>query len=88
MPKIEIYTKNYCPFCKRAKHLLASKGVSFEEFDVTFSKAGQQEMMQRSGRHTVPQVFINGHHVGGSDDLIEANRSGKLDLLLANLVAA
>ena len=82
MNRVEIYTKNYCPFCRRAKHLLSVKGIDFEEYDVTREPAGQQEMMERSGRRTVPQTFIDGIHIGGSDDLVDYDRSGALDQLL------
>ena len=88
MTNIEIYTKDYCPFCARAKHLLTTKGVSFTEYDVTHDVAGQQEMIERSQRRTVPQIYINGHHVGGHDDLVAADRSGELDKLLAGKSAA
>ena len=88
MAKVEIYTKNFCPYCQRAKHLLSTKGVSFEEYDVTNDAAGQRDMIERSRRRTVPQIFIDGHHLGGSDDLIEANRTGRLDQLLAGTTAA
>lgn len=84
MARVEIYTKFLCPYCARAKKLLESKGVSYEEIDITMGGPKRQEMMQRaSGRHTVPQVFIDGRHIGGSDDLAELDRSGKLDPLLA-----
>lgn len=82
MNRVEIYTKDYCPFCERAKRLLSRKGVEFEEFDVTHDIAGQQEMIERSGRRTVPQIFIDGVHIGGSDDLVDSDRSGALDRLL------
>ena len=88
MTNIEIYTKNYCPFCASAKHLLTTKGVSFTEYDVTYDAEGQQEMIQRSQRLTVPQIYIGGHHVGGYDDLAAADRSGELDRLLADQTAA
>ncbi len=88
MTNIEIYTKDYCPFCARAKHLLTTKGVSFTEYDVTHDVEGQQEMIERSQRRTVPQIFINGYHVGGNDDLVAANQSGELDKLLAGQSAA
>ena len=88
MARVEIYTKDYCPYCRRAKHLLETKGVRFEEYDVTNDAAGQRDMIQRSGRRTVPQVFVDGLQVGGSDDLIEANRTGRLDQLLAGKSAA
>jgi len=82
MNDIDIYTKTYCPFCKRAKALLDAKGVSYRELEVSTDQALQQQMRERSGRRTVPQVFINNRHIGGSDDLIEANNSGLLDELL------
>ncbi|MGQ7848323.1 glutaredoxin 3 [Granulosicoccus sp. 3-233] len=82
MNNIDIYTKTYCPFCKRAKALLDAKGVSYRELEVSTDQALQQQMRERSGRRTVPQIFINNHHIGGSDDLIDANNSGLLDELL------
>ena len=86
--KIEIYTKSYCPFCHRAKALLDAKGLSYEEIEVSMSPALEQESQQRSGRDTVPQVFINDLHIGGSDDLAEAAANGSLDELIATSVAA
>ncbi|MET0308962.1 MAG: glutaredoxin 3 [Sphingomonas sp.] len=84
MAKIEIYTKAFCPYCTRAKHLLDGKGVGYEEFDITMGGPKRQEMIQRAhGRTTVPQVFIDGEHVGGSDDLAALEREGRLDQLLA-----
>ena len=84
MAKIEIYTKFGCPYCTRAKSLLGSKGVGFEEIDVSMDPAKRQEMLGRAnGRTTVPQIFIDGSHVGGSDDLAALDRSGKLDPMLA-----
>ena len=88
MNQVVIYTKNYCPYCARAKHLLTRKGIAFEEIDVTFDPEGQQEMIERSGRRTVPQVFIDGVHVGGSDDLAEAERNGELDPLAESQATA
>ena len=83
MAKIEIYTKFGCPYCTRAKSLLASKGVPYEEYDISMDGGRRQEMMGRSnGRYTVPQIFIDGRHVGGSDDLAELDRCGALDPLL------
>lgn len=82
MNNIEIYTKGYCPFCHRAKALLDAKGVSYKEYEVSTDYALQQEMRDRSGRMTVPQVFINNRHIGGSDDLGDAENSGLLDELL------
>ncbi len=84
MAKVEIYTKFLCPYCTRAKSLLAAKGVQFDEIDISMGGPKREEMIQRaSGRTTVPQIFIDGHHVGGSDDLAALDRAGKLDPLLA-----
>lgn len=84
MPRVEIYTTPWCAYCIAAKRLLQRKGVSFEETDVSSDFERRQEMMQRAGgRHTVPQIFIGGRHVGGSDDLHALDRAGKLDPLLA-----
>ncbi len=77
--RVEIYTKDYCPYCTRAKRLLSRKGIEFREYDVTHDVAGQKEMIERSGRRTVPQIFIDDVHVGGSDDLVDYDRSGALD---------
>ena len=82
MSTVEIYTKDYCPYCHRAKTELTQKGVDYREIDVTTDAVKEMEMVQRSGRHTVPQIFINDYHVGGSDDLQDAERSGLLDRLL------
>jgi glutaredoxin 3 len=83
MAKIEIYTTPICPYCARAKGLLEDKGVAFEEIDV-FMDSGQREAMRSraNGRNTVPQTFIDGKHVGGCDELVALERSGKLDPLL------
>jgi glutaredoxin 3 len=84
MPRVEIYTKMLCPYCARAKRLLGEKGVAFEEYEISMDPAKRQEMLGRSnGRTTVPQIFFDGRHIGGSDDLAELERSGKLDPLLA-----
>ena len=84
MAKIEIYTKAFCPYCSRAIALLTSKGAEFEEFDITMGGPKRSEMLERAnGRNTVPQIFIDGRHVGGSDDLAALDRDGKLDALLA-----
>ncbi|TRW16781.1 glutaredoxin 3 [Glacieibacterium frigidum] len=84
MPKVEIYTKFFCPYCTRAKALLKSKGVAFEEHDISMGGERRTEMLARApGRTTVPQIFIGDTHVGGSDDLAAADRSGQLDALLA-----
>ncbi len=84
MAKVEIYTKMTCPYCIRAKALLKQKGVDAAEIVVDFGGEKKQEMVQRTGgRMTVPQIFIDGQHVGGCDDLFELDDSGKLDGLLA-----
>ncbi|MFS0771568.1 glutaredoxin 3 [Sphingomonas sp. 1P08PE] len=84
MAKVEIYTKAFCPYCSRAMKLLASKRVEVEEVDITMGGPRRQEMIQRAaGRTTVPQVFIDGRHIGGSDDLAALDRAGGLDPLLA-----
>jgi glutaredoxin 3 len=84
MAKVEIYTKFLCPFCTRAKALLAQKGAAFEEIDICMGGPRRAEMLERAkGRSTVPQIFIDGFHVGGSDDLAALNAAGKLDPLLA-----
>ena len=83
MPQVEIYTKMFCPYCARAKKLLGEKGVDFEEYEISMGGEKRQEMIQRAGgRTTVPQIFIDDRHVGGSDDLMALDREGKLDALL------
>lgn len=83
MAKVEIYTKAWCPYCTRAMKLLESKGVEPLEYDVTMGGAKKAEMVQRaSGRMTMPQVFIDGMHIGGSDDLVALDARGGLDPLL------
>ncbi|MDZ4136859.1 MAG: glutaredoxin 3 [Paracoccaceae bacterium] len=84
MKKVEIYTSPYCGFCHAAKRLLAKKGAAFTEIDVSRDPAQRVEMMKRSnGGRTVPQIFIGGKHVGGSDDLHALDHRGALDPLLA-----
>jgi glutaredoxin 3 len=84
VPLVEIYTKTFCPYCWRAKMLLESKGVAFQEISVDFGGAEKEKMVQRArGRTTVPQIFIGEFHVGGCDDLIALERDGKLDGLIA-----
>jgi glutaredoxin 3 len=84
MPKIEIYTTLFCPFCIRAKRLLRRKGASFEEFDVTMKPNARATMRERAdGAHTVPQIFIDGRHIGGCDELHALDAAGGLDPLLA-----
>lgn len=84
MARVEIYTKFMCPYCARAKKLLDGKGVSYDEYEISMDTEKRAEMMQRAdGRHTVPQIFIDDRHIGGSDDLAELEREGQLDPLLA-----
>jgi glutaredoxin 3 len=83
MPKIEIYTQPWCPYCARAKNLLSKKGVAFDEIDAPAGTPQRMESHRRSGGLTsVPQIFIDGRHIGGSDDLAALDRAGKLDPLL------
>ena len=83
MSKVEVYTTRYCPYCISAKALLTRKNVQFTEIDVSGDPAGRATMIERAnGRMTVPQIFIGEVHVGGSDDLHELERAGKLDGLL------
>ena len=79
-----MYSSRYCPFCVRARDLLASKGVEFTEIDVDTDPQQRSIMFERSGRTSVPQVFIGERHVGGSDDLAVLDRQGALDPLLTN----
>lgn len=84
MAKVEMYTKMGCPYCSRAKRLLDSKGVAFEEIDITMGGPKRKEMLERAPGHTtVPSIFIDGKHVGGSDDLARLEARGELDTLLA-----
>jgi glutaredoxin 3 len=83
MAKIEVYSKSWCPYSKRAKQDLEENGVSYDENDVTSDSVREQEMINRSGRTSVPQIFIDGYHLGGSDDLRIAEANGQLDRLLS-----
>jgi glutaredoxin 3 len=84
MARVEIYTKFGCPYCARAKALLGQKGADYEEYGIDAIPGKRDEMLERSnGRHTVPQIFIDGRHIGGSDDLAELDRRGELDPMLA-----
>jgi len=81
--KVELYTTMFCPYCARARNLLCKKGVNFTEIDVMGDDEKREEMIARSnGRYTVPQIFIDGRHIGGSDELVALERDGKLDPLL------
>jgi glutaredoxin 3 len=83
MAKVEIYTTPFCGYCARAKSLLERKGAVYEEMDVMMDDKKRSEMRQRARRSTVPQIFINGQHIGGSDELAALEQAGKLDSLLA-----
>lgn len=87
MTSVVIYTRQLCGYCSAAKSLLDRKGVAYEERDATGSPELRQEMMQRSGRTTFPQIFVGDTHVGGCDDLHALERSGRLDPLLASVQA-
>jgi len=83
MKKVEIYTKSYCPFCRRAKELLRIKDVPFIEYDVTEDPVKEQEMRERSGRQTVPEIFVDDRLIGGCDNLFDLDAEGELDRILA-----
>lgn len=83
MAKIEVFTKFLCPYCSRAKALLDRKGAKYQEIDVTMDRAGFDAMVVRAGgARTVPQIFIDGQHIGGSDDMAALDARGALDPLL------
>ena len=83
MPQVEIYTQDWCAYCARAKRLLDSKGAAYREIDAPHGSAARAEARDRSGgRTTMPQIFIDGQHIGGADELMALDRSGKLDALL------
>ncbi len=83
MRKVTVYTKPFCPYCTRALGLLAQKGAPVDEIEAAFDPALRNEMIERSGRYTYPQIFVGETHVGGCDDLLALDRAGKLDPLLA-----
>ena len=82
--KIQMYSTRWCPFCVMAKRLLAAKGVAVEEVAVDSDPARRIEMVQRSGRRTVPQIFVGERHIGGFEDMAELDHKGELDPLLAD----
>jgi glutaredoxin 3 len=85
MSNVVIYTKDYCPYCVKAKALLKRRNIAFKEIDISHDAALQQEMIEKSGgRRSVPQIFINGNAIGGCDDLYALDASGKLNTLLAS----
>jgi glutaredoxin 3 len=80
MAEVELYTTMYCPYCSRARALLQRKGVAYVDIDIAEEPARRDEMTRRAqGRSTVPQIFINGEHIGGYDDLAALDRAGELD---------
>ncbi len=79
MSKVEVFCTPFCPYCIRAKSLLESKGVEYEEIRVDLDKDRHQEMVQRSNRTSVPQIFIDDYHVGGCDDLFDLEAQGELN---------
>ena len=83
MAEITVYIRDWCPYCHRARALLGAKGVEFTEVDIEAERAREAEMLERSGgKRTVPQIFIDGQHIGGYDDMAALDRAGKLDPLL------
>lgn len=80
--EILIYSTNHCPYCVQAKRLLDQKGAKYKEIRVDLDEAKKAEMIARSGRRTVPQIFINQQHIGGCDDLVALDNAGKLDPIL------
>lgn len=85
MARVEVYSTPFCPFCVRAKGLLKKKGVAFDEIDVMRHPDRRPEMEKRAhGSHTVPQIFIDNEHIGGCDELMDLERKGALDAMLAD----
>jgi glutaredoxin 3 len=82
MPTVTVYTKPFCPYCTRALGLLAAKGVAVTEIEAGYDPALRNEMIERSGRFTYPQIFVGDKHVGGCDELMALERAGRLDPLL------
>ena len=83
MAHVTIYTRPFCGYCARALKLLGDKGADFTEIEAGGDPAKREEMMQRSGRTTFPQIFVGDQHIGGCDDMMALDRSGKLDALLS-----
>ena len=79
MAKVEMYATMWCPYCARARALLEKKGVRYTEIDIDDEPRRRDEMIRRAGRTSVPQIFIDGEHIGGSDDMAALDRAGKLD---------
>lgn len=87
MAKVVIYTTPWCPYCMQAKILLAQKDIAYEEVDVSADPVLRDQMSERAGRHTVPQIFINGAAIGGCDELYALERSGELERRIAEPAA-
>jgi len=86
MAEVELYTTAFCPYCVRARALLDRKGVAFTDIDITEEPGQRAEMIRRAGgRTSVPQIFIGGEHIGGSDELVALDRAGELDVKLGRL---
>ena len=83
MAEVIVYSTSYCPYCVRAKDLLKRKGAAFKELNAEDDKVREDMIAKAGGRRTVPQIFINGQHVGGSDELHALDKAGKLDAMLA-----
>jgi len=83
MANVEVFTQPWCPYCSRVVGLLAKKGVAFHEVDAPHGSAERRDATARSGRSTMPQVFVDGRSLGGCDDVLALDRSGKLDAILA-----
>jgi len=81
-PKVVMYAADWCGYCARARRLLDAKGVQYEEIDVDLVPGAQAQMQERTGRSSIPQIFINDEHIGGSDDLQGLDADGRLDTLL------
>ncbi|MFD1217010.1 MULTISPECIES: glutaredoxin 3 [Microbulbifer] len=84
MKEVVIYTTRYCPFCVRAKYLLDNKNIPYTEISVDGDQQLRAEMTAKAGSHTVPQIWVGEHHVGGCDELMAIERSGELDEMLAD----
>lgn len=88
MANVEVYYWTTCPYCTRARKLLDEKGVAYKGYDITDDEAGREKMVERTGGpRTVPQIFINGKHIGGCDDLHDLENAGELDKLLSDAAA-
>jgi len=81
-PKVVMYSSDWCPYCARARRLLEGRGVAYEEIDVDVVPGARAQMEARSGRDTIPQIFIGDSHIGGSDELLALDADGRLDSLL------